>query len=59
MILSGELLANGGFHESRERGKDVDGWVNLSVVKLSIDSDLTLSDVAGQIGNRVGNVCTK
>lgn len=51
--------ANGGFHESREGGKHIDGRVDEAIVQLAIDVDLALGDVTSQIGDRVSDVCTK
>ena len=59
MILPGEFLSDGGLHESGEGRENVDGRVDLSVVKLSIDEDLTLRDVSGKIGDGVGDICGK
>ena len=56
MVLAGELLANGALHETRKRGQHVDRWVYLPVVQLTIDEDLALRDVSGEIGNRVRDV---
>lgn len=50
-------------NERRERGKKredaLDRRVDLLVVQLTVDRDLTLRDVTRQIGNRVGDVCAK
>lgn len=54
MILS--VLLDCFLHETGERGEDVDGRVNLLVVKLTIDEDLALSNVASQIGNGMGDI---
>lgn len=42
MVFTGELLTDGTLHESGERREDVDGRVDLSVVKLTVDENLTL-----------------
>ena len=54
--MIGSVLFDGFLHETRKRRKDVDGRVYLFIVKLSIDEDLSFSNVAGKIGNRVGDV---
>lgn len=54
MILS--VLFNGFLHETREGGEDVNRRVDLLVVELSVDEDLTFGDVAGQIGNGMGDI---
>lgn len=46
VILPGQLLSNSTLHQSRERRKNVDGWVDLLVVQLSINRDLTLCGVS-------------
>jgi len=56
VILPGEFLSDGGLHKSGERGKNVDRRVDLSVVKLSVDEDLSLCDVTGKIGDGVGDI---
>ena len=54
MVLS--VLLDSLLHESRERGKDVDGRVDLLVVQLPVDEDLALSDVASEVGNGMRDV---
>lgn len=56
MILSGELLSNGRLHKTRERGQDVDGRIDLLVVELTIDEDLTFRNITRQIRDRVGDI---
>jgi hypothetical protein len=56
VILSGKLLSNSRLHESGERGQDVDRGVNLLVVELTVDEDLTFCDITSQIGDRVGDI---
>lgn len=58
MILSSELLSNGRLHETRERGQDIDGRVNLLVVELTIDKDLSFRNITRQIGDRVSDIYT-
>lgn len=58
MIFSSEAFADGGFHETGEGGEHVDGWVDALVVKLSVDEDLALGDVACQVGNWMGDIYT-
>lgn len=57
VVLARVALADGRLHETRERGKDVDGWVDTLVVELTVDENLALGNVTSQIGNRVGDVC--
>lgn len=54
MVLS--ILFDGLLHEAGEGGEDVDGRVDLFVVELSVDEDLSLSDVSGEVGNGVGYI---
>ena len=56
MILSGQFLANSTLHESREGWKDINRWVDLSVVQVSVDDDLPLCDVPCQIWDRMGDI---
>ncbi len=56
MILAGQFLTDSALHETRERGEHVDRRVYLPVVQLTIDEDLALSDVPGEIGNWMRDV---
>lgn len=56
VVLAGVAFANGGLHQTRKRGKNVDGRVDTLVVKLTVNEDLALGNVTSQIGNRVGDV---
>jgi hypothetical protein len=42
MILPCKLLTDSTLHQSRQRGQDVDGRVDLPVVKLTINENLSL-----------------
>lgn len=65
-VVGVELVGNGGvissvllnsfLHETRKGRKHVDGRVDLLVVELSVDEDLSFGDVAGKIGDGMGNV---
>lgn len=59
MILSRHALADGGLHQTGQRRQHVDGRVDLAIVQLSVDVDLSLGDVASQIGNRVSDVVVR
>jgi hypothetical protein len=59
VVLASVALADGGLHETRQRGEDVDWRVNTLVVKLTVDEDLALGNVTSQIGNGVGDVCSR
>lgn len=49
-------FTDGGFHEARERGKDVDRGVDAFVVELAVDEDLAFSDVTRQVGDRMSDI---
>lgn len=57
VVLARAALADGGFHEAREGGEDVDGWVDAFVGEAAVDEDLAFGDVACQVGNGVRDVC--
>ena len=56
VVLAGHAFTDRRLHETRQRGEHVDRGVDLTVVELAIDVDLTLSDVASKIGDGVSNV---
>lgn len=61
VILTCEHLAvvvdaDGGLHETGQRRQHVDWWVDLAVVKVAVNEDLALSDVSGQIRDRVRDI---
>jgi hypothetical protein len=56
VVLAGELLANRALHETRQRREHVDGRVNLTVVQLAINEDLSLRNVPSKVGNWVRDV---
>jgi len=56
VILSGKLFSDSRLHESGKRGQDVDGRVDLPVVELTIDEDLSLCDITSQIRDRMGDI---
>ena len=56
MVLAGQLLTNSALHQTRQRGQHVNRWVYLPVVQLTVDEDLALRDVPGEIGNWVRDV---
>jgi hypothetical protein len=49
-------LADGGLHETGERGEDVDGWVDTLVVELTVDEDLAFRNVTCQVGDGMCDV---
>lgn len=56
MVLSGHALANSRLHETTQRGKHIDGWVNLPIVQLTIHVHLALSNVTSKIRNGVSYI---
>lgn len=56
MILSGQFFTNSTLHQPGQGGQDVDWWVNLSVVQLSVDEDLAFCNVACKIGYRMRDI---
>lgn len=56
MVATSVTLTDGGLHETGQRWEDVDWWVNTLVVELTIDEDLALGNVTGQVGDWVGDV---
>lgn len=54
MVFS--VLLDGLLHQTREGREDVDGWVDLFVVQLTVDEDLSFCDVASEIGNGMRDV---
>lgn len=56
MINSGHSLTNGGFHESGQGWEHIDGWIDLPVVQVSINEDLTFGNITGKIRNWMGDI---
>lgn len=56
MVFTGMTFANGGFHETGERGKDIDGWVDTLVVELTVNEDLAFGYITRQIGNGMRDI---
>lgn len=54
--MVGSVLFDGFLHETGKGGEDVDGRVDLLVVELSVNEDLSLCDVSGKVGDGVGDV---
>lgn len=46
MVFSRMAFADCGFHQTRQRGEDVDGWVDALVVQLTVNEYLALGDVS-------------
>lgn len=56
MVTTSHVLTDSRLHETRQRWQDVDRWVDLSVVQLTIYVDLSFRDVTSKIRNRMGNI---
>ena len=56
VIFSSQLVTNRTLHQSRQGREDVDRWVDLSVVQLTVHKDLSLGDVPRQIWDRVRDI---
>jgi len=66
VIVTGESLddisllvfldSNSRLHESGERGEHVDWWVDLSVVEISVNEDLSLGNVTSQIWDGMSDI---
>ena len=56
MVLPGLAGADPDAHQPREGGKDVDRRVDAAAEEVAREDDLPLGDVAGQVGDRVGDV---
>jgi len=56
MIFTSKLFTDSTLHETRQRRQDINGWVDLSVVELTIDKDLTFCDVTCQIRYRMRDI---
>lgn len=59
MIFPGQFLTDSALHETRQGRQDIDGRVDLSVVQLTVDEDLSLCDVTRKIRNGMRDVCEK
>ena len=56
MILTRPLATNRVFHDTRKRGQRIDRGIDPLLIQLTVEHDLPLGDVAGQIGNRMRNI---
>lgn len=56
VVLASTAFTNSRFHETRKRWEDVDGRADTLVVKLTINEDLTLSNVTSQVRNGVSDI---
>ena len=56
MVFPGVTFTDSRFHQTGKRWEHVDRRVDALVIQLPIDEDLAFCDVAGKIGDGVGNV---
>jgi len=56
VINSSETFSDSRLHETRERGQHIDWWIDLSVVEISINENLTFSNISCKIRNWMSNV---
>jgi hypothetical protein len=56
MIVSCHTFTDSTLHQSGKGWQDIDWWVNASLVHVSINVDLSLSDVTSQIWNWMGDI---
>jgi hypothetical protein len=56
MIWSSHTFTDSTLHQSGERGEHIDRWVDTLLMHLSIDIDLTLSDISSKIWNWMGDI---
>lgn len=57
VVLPGQFITDGTLHQTRQGRQHIDGWVDLPVVQLTVDEDLSLGDVASQVGNWMCDIC--
>lgn len=57
VVFPGQLLTNRRLHQTGQRRQDIDWWVDLPVVQLTVNKDLALGDVTSKIGNGVSDIC--
>ena len=57
MVETGHTLTDGTLHQTRKRRKHIDRRIDLTVVELTINENLTLRDVPGKIGDGMGDIC--
>ena len=56
MVRPGEALADAVLHQAGQRGQDVDGGIDTGLVHIPVQHNLSLGDVAGQVGDGVSDV---
>jgi hypothetical protein len=59
MIFPGQFLTDSTLHEARQGRQDIDGRVDLSVVQLTVDEDLSLCDVTSKIRDGMRDIYRK
>ena len=59
MIVTRIACSDAILHQTRQRRQHAHRWVNAACVKITIQHDLTLCDIARQIGDRVGDIVVR
>lgn len=59
MVFSSHTSADGRLHESGQRRQHVDRRIYLSVMQVSVDVYLALSNITGQVGDRVSDIIVR
>jgi hypothetical protein len=49
VVFARHAFSNGGFHQPGERWENVDRWVYLSVMQLTVHKDLSFRDISRQV----------
>lgn len=56
MVLSRHPFTNSRFHQTTQGRKYVDWGINLSIVELPVDVNLSLRNVPSKIGNWMSDI---
>lgn len=56
VVCSCSLLSNGAFHKTTQRWQNIDRRINVSVMKLSVQVDLTLCDIPRKVRDGMSDI---
>ena len=56
MVVPGVALADAVLHQTGKAGQHRNGGIDAHKIQAAVQDDLALGDVAGEIGDRVGDV---
>ena len=59
MIRVGEAFARAGVHQARQARQHPHRRIDAARVELVVEHDLSLGDVAGQVGDRMADVAAR